>query len=93
MALVGGAGGFSQGMKKTLTQMPTLFPFILKFLNGTERIVKIHFSSPDIAFWWCTLIRNASITLEAINFSKIPSVNVRCIIVGLYYQNSTTTWV
>ena len=36
MALVGGAGGFSQGMKKTSTQMPTLFPFILNLLNGIK---------------------------------------------------------
>ena len=33
---MGGAGGFSQGMKKTSTQMPTLFPFILNLLNDIK---------------------------------------------------------
>ena len=46
-----------------------------------------------MVFWWCALIRNTSITLKASDISKIPSVNVRYIIVGLYYQNITTTGV
>ena len=44
-----------------------------------------------MVFWWCTLIRNSSITSEASDFSKIPSVNVHFTIVGLYYLASIDT--
>ena len=72
--------------------MPT---FILNLLNGIKPYCELSFHRTDslrfsgycqnMVFRWCTLIRNTSITLEASNFSKIPSVNVRYIIVGLYY--------
>ena len=29
-----------------------------------------------MVFWWCALIRNPLITLEANSFSKIPTVNI-----------------
>ena len=46
-----------------------------------------------MVFQWCALIRNSLINSEANSFSKNPAVSIQDIIVGLYYQNNTTTGV
>ena len=105
---MGGAGAFRRVMKKTSTQMPTLFPFILRLLYGIKLnlILWIKFSPKGLLKFTSVLRilpkygisvvcfnKKCFDNLEPSNFSKIPSLNVRYIIVWLDYQNISTTGV